>query len=97
MMSYLPYPYKSVNISQNVLLALMQHDNIITGGKFGVFSLLTIFGIAFLASKYYESEKALTVASFITMISGWMFVAMELTTGTVAIVPTVLFFMPLLS
>lgn len=89
--------YPDVNITaENPLIDLWLYGNQVTDGGLSIFTLITIFGISFLASKNWGTERAFTLASGLTSIFAWfLLIAGGLVAEYVPLVPTVLFFISL--
>lgn len=72
-MANFPYPNGTDSI-----IGLIQYDNTVTQGYFGLVVLIGFFLVAFLSLKEFETGKALAGASFLTGVLGMFLWLMDI-------------------
>lgn len=67
------YPYNVTSFA-----GMIQYAHDISGGLFSWFTLLILFFITLIAMKNYSTDRAFTVACFVTLISSFFFFFLNL-------------------
>lgn len=70
--------------------ALLEYDNTITGGLFGLFILIGVTLIAYVATGQYRKEVSFSFAMFIGFVSSVFLSAMGLLGGHIVVIMAVL-------
>jgi len=68
---------------------LMQYNNIVTDGMFGLFLIVGIFLISFGATGQYRKEVSFAFASFITLISAVLLSGLGVVGGHIVVIAAV--------
>ncbi len=85
-MANFAYPNSSVD----TIVGLIQYDNSVTGGMFGIAILVSFFIIIMLALKTFEINKAFAGAAFVTAILGFLLRMMDVLADRFLWIPFVL-------
>ena len=71
--------------------SVLQYDNTITGGFFGIAIVAALTFITFLALKGYPTRYAVVVSTFVAFVSSLLFSAVGIVTGYLIVVTAVAF------
>lgn len=71
---------------------LMQFDNTITGGMFGIVLLIALWFVSFLGLGLYPKERSIMVASFITFLASILLAVIGIIDGRVSVLMLLMVF-----